>query len=288
MSTRPEIPQELIDLIVDEVSLLTPDERRFERLPAGLRSCLLVSTSFCSRARSHLFRNIKFKSKRPKLLLRELARFLDLLQSSSNGNAFAAIGGPMAALVKTFHLPVAECGSTEEILSLFDSSTFISILRCLSGETYGPSMVRFTLKIYPPISQTSNRLNWKQLSTPSQVALLVFFRSPYLEAIHLFGFENLPSNFLDGSLIKHLEIFNAHCSTSPSTVHTKTISTRIQLESIHTGQADSIDLLTFNGIPITSNLKVLVISAPGLDDNAWRIIDATSWSLRRLRLQLTC
>jgi hypothetical protein len=287
---QPEIPQELIDLIIDEVSLLDCDVRPLEQISVALRSCLFVSISFCRKARSHLFRNVRFRSNQPIPILRELSTFLDLLISSSyNRNRdvtpFVALGGPIASLVKTFHLPITRCGSADEVVPIFNDRIFISVLRYLTGNTYGPSMVRFDINtIYP---HPTERLNWELLSTASQAAFRVLFQSSRLDAIHLFGFQNLPSNFLDGSQIKHLEILNAHCSAS-ATMHSKAISNQLQLESIYTDQTICLDHLTLNGISITSNLKNLGICPvwpQTLNDNAWRILDKASRSLKRLRLQ---
>ena len=284
---QPEIPQELIDLIIDEVSLLDCDDRALEKMPVGLRSCLLVSTSFCRKARTHLFRNVGFRSNQSIPILQELSTFLNLLLSSSdyrnrNEPPFIALGGPIAPLVKTFHL---KCRNAIEAISIFDDLIFISVLRFLTGTSYGPSMVRFDIQkisLYP-----IERLNWELLSTPSQDAFRLLFQSSHLDAIHLYGVQNLPSNFLDGSQIKHLEILDAHCSTS-TTVHPKAISNQLQLESIYTDQSISLDHLTLNGISITSNLKNLGICPvwpQTLNDNTWRILDMASRSLMRLRLQ---
>ena len=286
---QPEIPQELIDLIIDEVSLLDCDsDKPLGKFPVGLRSCLFVSTSFCRKARSHLFRNVRFRSNQPIPILRELSIFLDLLTSSSYSSnrdvtPFFALGGPIAPLVKAFHLPITKCGSPKEVVPIFNDLIFISVLRSLTGNTYGPSMVKFEIR--PTFPHPTERLNWELLSTVSQDAFRVLFQSSRLEAIHLYGFYNLPSNFLDGSQIKHLEILNAHCSLS--TVHPKPILNQLQLESIYTDQTVCLDRLTLNGISITSNLKNLGICQTRsltLNDNTWQLLDITSRSLTRLRL----
>ena len=215
--------------------------------------------------------------------------FLDLLRSSSdhrntNATPFVALGGPIAPLVKTFHLPITKCGSVEEVVPIFDSPIFISVLRCLTGNA---SKVKFD--IGTAFAFPSKQLNWELLSTPSQDAFRVLFQSAHLETIHLYGFQNLPSNFLDGCQIRHLEILNSHCS-APATVHSRAISSKhLQLESIYTDQTISLDHLTLNGISIISNLKSLSICPhwpqTTLNDNTWRLLDMKSASLMRLHLQ---
>ncbi|KIM46787.1 hypothetical protein M413DRAFT_440360 [Hebeloma cylindrosporum] len=149
-------------------------------------------------------------------------------------------------------------------------------------------MVRFDIKAISPIPTPANRLNWELLSIPSKDAFRVLFQSSHLHAISLSGFQDFPYNFLDGSHIKRLEIRNTHCTAPPAIVHPKAISTRTQLESIHTDQTICLSHLTSDGICITSNLKTLDICLDRgqiLNEDTWRILHLTSRSLKRLRLE---
>ncbi|KAJ6470205.1 hypothetical protein C8R47DRAFT_759441 [Mycena vitilis] len=172
----PHLPQELLDIIVDNIY---EDENDI----ADLKSCSLAARAFVSSARRHIFRKIEILP--PRSSCNPCQRFYRLINSSPH----------IAALVE--ELCIVLVGS-ETSLEFDEDGEFLQKRRVtwvMEGRTLSLVLPLLELR---RISLTENvpvdwsgwgefSMNWPKMGRKLKSALKNVFSSPTLEAVHLRG-----------------------------------------------------------------------------------------------------
>ena len=230
------LPQELIDLIIDELASYISSD--LEDLPPEfktLQNCALVSRSFRLRATHWLFFRARLQGRwnDERWIQKRVEGFLEILVANPS------IGGSVRELF-------IQTSQRDFYFWLQDNAALVSILERLS------QIQMFDLRYGP------KPFNWEALPSKTATALRCTMQSPSLRFLRLYDIQEFPWYILAGcSTVKDLVIFRVRASNRhfsvPSTIAP-------MLESVHIisayTTAESL-LSNPNTAPMFSQLRIL-------------------------------
>ncbi|KAH9479284.1 hypothetical protein JR316_0007872 [Psilocybe cubensis] len=199
------LPQEVLDLIIDEIGTPPEDRDTFLEHQRTLRSFLFVSSAFRTRSLSILFRRLAVTAHN-QLSLDRIRALTEILKSPF-GPAFDSAGRHLQEITVSF-LPGFEhdddsyrvLGRETPIRDVMGHQWVIDLFRTLY--TNAPNLCAFFLHIKPDDS-----VDWTTLDAGFQQALRNLVRSRSLIHLQIAHISRLPSTFIKGAQIKVLQVY---------------------------------------------------------------------------------
>jgi hypothetical protein len=170
------LPQEIIDLIVDQVSAQL--EGRASKL---MKTCSLVSHSFHARARTHLFSHVYLCIKAYEHQTKKARKFLRILKYKKNSDLIS-------------HIRCVEI-LVHELLPQSDSTT--RLLKLL-GIDQSPVKTVLTMLKNAPIEKFTLR-GVSECDFQNHTLLLELCSNPSIKTLRIVGLQNIPYRFIIGN-----------------------------------------------------------------------------------------
>ncbi|KAJ6588074.1 hypothetical protein B0H19DRAFT_1366790 [Mycena capillaripes] len=274
----PELPQELVDIIIDHLHNDIP----------SLKSCSLAAHSFLASARIHIFNKIEIKPPHSFSFRTPCQKFHQLLTSSPHitplvdelcivlvGSERSFERGSDGQYLEDRHVPwiMAE-GTLSLILPLLD-------LKRLSIVENAPwnwsSSGRFSM-------------NWDNLRGQLKTTLADVFSSPRLQSVHLRGmtFESpyqLLSLFSDATSLTNMSLSRLYFTQSADlNLWPESRPWRPQLRSLLLSDAGGVSISSYLVNPCFDLTHVRSLTAATKNTGWKKLIQATSSALEHLRL----
>lgn len=205
-ANRITLPQEVLDLIIDEIGTPPEDRGVFLEHQQTLRSFLFVSCAFRTRSLSILFRRLAVTADN-QISFNRIRKLTEIL-GSPLGPAFDNAGRHLQEITVSF-LPGSEYDDDYRaldklketpIIDVMSHQCVIDLLRTL--HTNAPNLCAFFLHIKPDDS-----VDWTTLDVGFQHALHDLVRSRSLIHIQIAHISRLPSTFIKGAHIKVLQVY---------------------------------------------------------------------------------
>jgi len=303
----PPIPQEVIDLCIDNLAFDVTDSDPTRRARKALLLCSLVSHAFRQRARYHIFSDIRIKPSPGDIRSRQLR---DIMKEESN----------ICQLIRTLDINIADEGHKKTATS---KTGLPDILNMLSPSSGGKGIEAFKLH------GTSNVNPWSRVDKDFLSALVGLIHNidegsdsvrggqfKTLKSVHISGFKEVPvalitncSYTVNEMKIRYLSFIDTldaknqlavapakrkRVPAKPSLHCPLALPPKFILEKFHfTGSANgNLDLLatTFMRDPLPfSQLEEMVIYPHRPEDLAfvWRIMQFACKSLKIFKLYVT-
>lgn len=199
------LPQEVLDLIIDEIGTPPEDRDVFLEHQRTLRVFLFVSGAFRTRALSILFRRLAVSAHNE--ISFDQIRALTEILGSSLGSGFDSPGRHIQEITVSFFTGFEHADNFD---SLYDKETSIRDVmakQCVIDllttlHTKAPNLCAFFLHIKPDDS-----VDWTTLDIGFQNALYALVRSRSLIHLQIAHISRLPSTFIKGAHIKVLQVY---------------------------------------------------------------------------------
>jgi len=185
-----DIPQEVLDSFIDEISRLDREDERQQTL----QSCQFVSRSFRLRARFHIWSHTKVNLIHDKKRsLMQLERLREAMDSSATLGQVA-----IGSLIQHLAIEIAPLTSYDTYLILKVAHDLVPILNHTLLYSPGLRSFCFSLSHYYP--------HWHFLGEPLRSSIDMLSKSVTLENLSIRGVSSIPLSLIDGCKATHLEL----------------------------------------------------------------------------------
>ncbi|KDR80932.1 hypothetical protein GALMADRAFT_1116036 [Galerina marginata CBS 339.88] len=205
MTSTPTLPEELIDLILDELNPQIPIERMYyEPLPnPALGSCLLVSKSLRHLALSKIFNHTKIfhKPQEPEKGQQLLALLRQIL-SPPAGSVLESVRPHIKALSCIFRLHHVHTNEWNANAKQFMGDENLAfVIKTISERDC--CVTHFAFGMSEP---SDSDIRWSLLSPDLQDALRCLIKSPNLVSLNISGIKYLPADLMVGAHLSDLRL----------------------------------------------------------------------------------